>query len=602
MRRGGRFGRTVERRHPADSGAPGTIGHGGGPGDLRQISHLRAGTALAVWRGMTKHVIDAGHGPRPGRGSSSRYGNRGAVLGLAESDVTYRIASAMARYLGPGANVTRSLSDNPSLRERAGMARMGGVRTFLSVHANSGGPGQRGSQAFVHPRAGGRSVDLARAVQRALGGLGLPAPEVTPADMAVLDPDVVGPDVAACLIEVDYLSDAAGERRLGDARAIEEIARVLARAVDETSGGARFGQRRATARPLDNIPAPTFDPSNPIGWLQNLMDWTAHFVKFSIGITDASIFPHSSICHLEMQFSDGNPYTGTGFYISPSRILTAGHVVADSGSFAKSIRVRPGRTGAASVHDFTVLDRRFFHQHPSYSGSEDFDLSVLEVPVGPNDGRVFAVEEQRASPSSGVIECGYAADEQDATLQHCDTGSIVDVLAESYTFDLQDRHGSSGSPVFYVNSAMQPVATGIGVSGWRTGSSSAGDAQINVGCRLTDAKLDWIWSFGFSLYFDHDSTSLRTDVSTTSTLAQLVDYLNSHPGKNVDVDGHASPEGDASHNQDLARGRAAAVAAYLRSQGLGARVRTVTGRGTTFGAAHAAAEFDGDRRAVVLPV
>jgi V8-like Glu-specific endopeptidase len=551
---------------------------------------------------MDKHVIDPGHGPDVGRGRSTQYGARGAVLGLTESEVTYRIASALARHLGPGANLTRSYRGNPSLRERAALARTGGVRTFLSVHANGGGAGQRGSQAYVHPRAGGRSLQLARAVQRALGGLGLPAPEVSRAEMAVLDPDAVGDDVAACLVEVDYLGDAAGERRLGDARAIEDIARALAWAVDETSGASRYG-RRAAARPLDNIPAPTFDPSDPVGWLRNLLDWTSHYVLFSIGITDASVFPHSSVCHLEMPFSDGRTYTGTGFYISPSRILTAGHVVANAtAGTAQSIRIRPGRTGAVQVSDYTVLDTRFFHQHPSYNGSEDFDMAVLEVPVGPSGGRFFAIEEQRMSPASGVVECGYAADEQDSTVQHCDTGSIVEVLAESYTFNIQDRHGSSGSPVFYLDSALNPIATGIGVRGWRTGGTQASDAQVNIGCRLTDAKIDWIWTFGFSLYFDYDSTTLRTDDATTASLAQIVDYLNAHAGRQVDIDGHASPEGDAGHNNDLASGRAAAVATYLRGQGLSARIRTVAGQGSTFGATHTPAEYDGDRRAVVRPV
>src|SRR5262249_323821 len=156
------------------------------------------------------------------------------------------------------------------------------------------------------------------------------------------------------------------------------------------------------------------------------------------------------------------------------------------------IHVRAGRTGTAAVNDFNVFDPRLFHQHPSrVIGTKDFDLAVLEVPAGPPDGRCFLVEEQRASPLTGMIVCGYAGEGQDSTIQHCDTGSIIEVLDETFTYDIQTRHGSSGGPVFYLSGALNPIATGVQVAGWRTGGTKAGDANVNVGCRLTDAKIEW---------------------------------------------------------------------------------------------------------------
>jgi N-acetylmuramoyl-L-alanine amidase/outer membrane protein OmpA-like peptidoglycan-associated protein len=549
---------------------------------------------------MTKHVIDPGHGPGPGRGRSSQYGARGPLLGTRECDVTYRIASRLVRYLGGSARLTRSEQDNPSLRERAALARSGGATSFLSLHANSGRAGQRGSEAYVHSRAGAGSLELARAVQRELGGLGVPAHGVQREDMAVLTPDELGADVAACLIEIDYLSDRDGEQRLNDERSIDEIARALARAL----GSARLGRPGRALRPLDEIPPPVFDPNDIGGWLRSLLAWTQRLAAFSAGISDASVFPHSSVCHLEMDWSDGLTYTGTGFYISPSRILTAAHNIADAhgGGNALSIRVRAGRTGAAQVNDVTVFDTRFFHQHPSYNGDFDFDMAVLEVPTGPQDGRFFAIEEQRSSPITGVIECGYAGDEQRSDIQHCDTGSIREVADEFYTFDIQDRHGSSGSPVFYLDGALEPIATGVGVAGWRTGGTRAGDSEVNIGSRLTDAKIEWIWSHGFSVYFDFDSATLRGDVNTNATLAQVVAHFNANAGRGIQIDGHSSAEGDNDRNEQLARERAQAVAAHLRSQGLGTRIVGTTGLGTTFGAGHAAVEYPGDRRVVIRPV
>ena len=550
---------------------------------------------------MTRHVIDPGHGPIPGRGRSSQYGVRGPRLGLDESAIAWRLAAQVQRYLGSNAILTREEGDNPSLGERAEGARTGGASSFLSLHANGAGAGSRGSEAFVHTRANPASVELAERVQHELHQLGHPGHGVMRADMAVLTPEALGQEVAACLVEVDNLMDPGGEQRLGDDRELDTLARALARAV---VGMERLG-RGTVARGLDEIAPPVFDPSNPVQWIIDLSAWLRQRLLFTVGISDASIFPHSSIAHLEFDWTDGNTYTGSGFYISPSRILTAGHNVIDSDGSATNMRIRAGRTRGVSVNDVTLRDTRFFHAHPSWTApytSRDFDMAVIEVPVGPTDGRYFSIEEQRMSPVGGMAVCGYAGAGVDSTIQHMDTGYIVDVLAETYTYNIETRRGTSGGPVFYFDDALNPIATGHNVARQRPGTPAGADADVNVGCRLTDAKIAWIWTHGFSVYFDYEQAVLRSDNSTTATLAQIVAFFGANPGKRIDIVGHASPEGGTALNQRLSDNRAEAVAAHLRANGLGGRIRNVRGDGESFGAAHVAAQYPADRRAVVLPV
>jgi len=62
--------------------------------------------------------------------------------------------------------------------------------------------------------------------------------------MAVLTPERLPPDTAACLLEVDFLSTPEGERRLTDDGALDAIAAVLARALRD----------HLSARPMPSPP------------------------------------------------------------------------------------------------------------------------------------------------------------------------------------------------------------------------------------------------------------------------------------------------------------------------------------------------------------
>ena len=177
-------------------------------------------------------VIDPGHGGDMAAGHSTPLGVRGPG-GTLEKDVTLRLAQRLAAALGPAARLTRDSDTNLTLAARADIARSAGARAFVSLHANSGGPGERGAEAWVHDRAGQSSKILAARVLAALAAL----PDVPPGrgvktgQMAVLTPESLAPDTAACLLEIDFLSDPDGERRLDDDNAVGAVAAALAAAL-----------------------------------------------------------------------------------------------------------------------------------------------------------------------------------------------------------------------------------------------------------------------------------------------------------------------------------------------------------------------------------
>lgn len=458
---------------------------------------------------MPRIVIDPGHGGTQALGGSSPLGCRGPS-GTLEKDVNLRLAERVASYLGGDVALTRSTDVAMSLADRAEVAKRAGASIFLSLHANSGPVGARGSETFVHSDANGASAALGEVLQRRLAGLGGPNRGLKTARFGVLRPDRLATNTAACLLEVDFLSDPAGERRLTSAQEVDTLGRAIADGVREhlTAPRATYGTplalferyrtfgRAAMSEAAEAI-APRYNPSSAAEAFSIWADWIARSVRFSIGVEETAIFPHSAICKLRTRLSDGRRTGATGFFIAPNRILTAGHVVRSPGGVqAVSMEISPGMTNDQSTYGtFTVSNAASFVPHPSYNpgaaNSSDFDLAVvvLDGSRAPN-GEYFQMDELRQSPGGGIIVCGYAGEEVDSTRQHLDVDTVRNLMPETLTYALQTRHGTSGSPAFYADNSG---ATVVGVHSAPT-NVAVDRGYENMSCRLTDAKIRWIRS------------------------------------------------------------------------------------------------------------
>ncbi len=202
-------------------------------------------------------IIDAGHGGSERAGNSSAYGARGS-RGVVEKDVTLDIAKHVVARLGGAAKLTRTGDRNLTIGARAARGQRSDV--FVSIHANYGAPELSGPEVYVHPEAGHPSRALARRIAHALdrqagryGG----GDDERRAAMAVLNPSAIG-QTAACLVEVDYLSNLRGEQRLGDPGERAAIGAAIASAIQE-----HLANGRAIGRPygeqLELRPGTTVD-------------------------------------------------------------------------------------------------------------------------------------------------------------------------------------------------------------------------------------------------------------------------------------------------------------------------------------------------------
>jgi len=207
-----------------------------------------------------KIVLDPGHGGTRDNGRSTANGGRGP-RGTLEKDVTLRLARGVAQHLGGGATLTRDERSNPSLEGRAAIARGQDAAVFVSLHANQGAPGVRGQEIWIHDRGTPQSAALSHAIDRELGRLGGPNRGTWRGNLAVLRPDRHAPRTAACLVEVDYLTNPEVERRFGNPTVVDGVARAIARGIDSYLRRANtYGGVTATA--LDE---PYFTDADELG-------------------------------------------------------------------------------------------------------------------------------------------------------------------------------------------------------------------------------------------------------------------------------------------------------------------------------------------------
>ncbi|MGH8077917.1 MAG: N-acetylmuramoyl-L-alanine amidase, partial [Lysobacter sp.] len=258
--------------------------------------------------------------------------------------------------------------------------------------------------------------------------------------------------------------------------------------------------RGAYARAQEII-TPFYDPADPATALTCQADaFSLAREEWFAGVPNTTIFPHSAICLLEMRDSGGNVARGTGFYIGRNRILTCGHNLHGMAS----VEIIPGKNGQGSgTEPFgrCTVTSASWRIPTSYGGSNPaYDLAVIDnVPIAAPGDRWFDVlEELNQSRPEGVVVCGYSSRSTkvpdltaaiDGFKQHLHAGYIAALGVGDSTFDypILTLKRASGSPVYYISDKDGSLKAYI--VGVHTGSATE---DMNRGCRLTHAKIDWI--------------------------------------------------------------------------------------------------------------
>lgn len=258
-------------------------------------------------------------------------------------------------------------------------------------------------------------------------------------------------------------------------------------------------RQSAYAKPL--LVSSYYRPSNLIDALTTQISFFIESARWYLGVDDTTVPPHSAICQVRaVDGSEEGGLHGSAFFIAPRLLLTAAHVVDGQ----SELIIVPGKNGGGTGggnEPFGRFRATQFRKHPSYSGNSDFDMALICVPEGNASPNYFdLVEELTQSRPEGVVVSGYAArwyandliehfvnETIDPNKQHMMGGYIRSLPTdETFDYDLQTLGGTSGSPVYWLESGALPRAHMVGVH------VAAHSDTTNLGCRITAGKLAWI--------------------------------------------------------------------------------------------------------------
>ena len=215
-----------------------------------------------------------------------------------------------------------------------------------------------------------------------------------------------------------------------------------------------------------------------------------------VRILDTDLAPWRMVCALRMRGATGSGAMGTGWFVGPKTIVTAGHCVFSNyffGGWASTVEVSPGRNGAefpfgtVASAKFTSVDRWVTNEDP------DFDIGCIHLsePLGEGVGW-FAVGALSPAELEGYLVnvSGYPGDRGMGTEQYHHKNRVLRVTERRVFYDVDTFGGQSGAPV-WIHEADNSPPIAIGIHAYGVGGAPGG-LEANSAPRIIPEVLDQI--------------------------------------------------------------------------------------------------------------
>ena len=214
---------------------------------------------------------------------------------------------------------------------------------------------------------------------------------------------------------------------------------------------------------------------------------TVHGPDNRVQITNTTAYPWRAHASLLIIAADNSPWIGTGWFIGPHTLITAGHVVFIKGSgvpgrdgWVKNISVMPGRNGGSLPFGSVTSSnfRSVTGWTNSASGDENYDYGAIITPTNLGDTVGWfgfgLYSDADIVASIGNIS-GYPGDKPAGT-QWYDNHKIASVNSRKIYYDIDSFGGQSGSALYReINGS--PFAIGVHAYGGAITNSATRIAQ-----------------------------------------------------------------------------------------------------------------------------
>lgn len=217
-------------------------------------------------------------------------------------------------------------------------------------------------------------------------------------------------------------------------------------------------------------------------------------------------FPWRMICSLEIQGTSSGSGIGTGWFIGPKTLVTAGHCVfhPSLGGWAQEITVYPGRydlnntvfpypKGAHFIKP--VVSRRFEAVNGWINTlNPDFDYAVihLDEPVGEETGWFsVAVKDDLTLQGSLVNVSGYPGDKDLGRRQYFASSKVGIVSPTRIFYEADTYGGQSGAPA-WIQDSIGADPQVIGIHSYGVGGSFTLNSATRITAEIFNNINQWI--------------------------------------------------------------------------------------------------------------
>lgn len=182
---------------------------------------------------------------------------------------------------------------------------------------------------------------------------------------------------------------------------------------------------------------------------------TVHGPDDRVQIGDPSVYPWRAQCSLAMTAADGSRWIGSGTFIGPRTVLTAGHCVHVKGSgvagrdgWMRSIQVMPGRNGATLPYGSQTSSTFRSVTGWTVSGNQEYDYGVIILPASFDVGWLGFINLGDADLVATVGNiAGYPGDKPAGTLWYA-ARRVASIGPRKVHYDIDTAGGQSGSGVY----------------------------------------------------------------------------------------------------------------------------------------------------------